>query len=55
MSYGPGDQKFQISLRKKAQLVHDLFYAKLQNLMELKNWMYCFSRTQLNIFFSPSN
>ena len=39
LSYGPGDQKFWISPRKKAQWVRDLFHMKLHNLMELENWM----------------
>ena len=55
LSYGPGDQKFWISPRKKAQWVHDLFHMKLHNLMELENWICFFLWTQLNAFFSPSN
>ena len=51
LSYGPGDKKFWISPRKKAQRVHDLFHTKLHNLMELENWMCCFLWTQLNTFF----
>ena len=31
LSYGPGDQKFWISPRKKAEWVHDLFHMKLHN------------------------
>ena len=31
--------------------MHDLFYVNLQNLVELENWMFCFSRNQLKIFF----